>query len=101
MIGEKDTVDVDELLAKAKKPAADAMVLHVYMGSGLKKLRNQRAAAGQKETGDSDEQPDAWYASPEIQERELEVLKTPEGAELFLSMPFRAVAQSLIHFRQS
>ena len=30
MLAEKDTVDVDALLAKAKKPAADAMVLHPF-----------------------------------------------------------------------
>ncbi len=30
MLAEKDTVDVDELLAKAEKPAADAMELHPF-----------------------------------------------------------------------
>ena len=30
MLKEKDPVNVDELLAKAKKPSADAMVLHPF-----------------------------------------------------------------------
>jgi len=66
---------------------ADAVVLHVYVGSGLGTITRTTTQA--KPTG-SARRPNPWYGAPEIQQQQLQALKTPEGARVVLSMPFRA-----------
>ncbi|MGB9624883.1 MAG: hypothetical protein ACPMAQ_08470 [Phycisphaerae bacterium] len=72
---------------------ADAIVLHVYVGSGLGKGTRAGAAATPTRPTGPDRRRDPWYGSPEVQEQQLQALKTPEGARTVLSMPFRAVEQ--------
>jgi len=72
---------------------ADAIVLHVYVGSGLGTgTKAGEAAAPTRPTG-PDRGRDPWYGSPEVQEQQLRALQTPEGALKVLSMPSRAVGQ--------
>jgi hypothetical protein len=69
---------------------ADAIVLHVYVGSGLgpslKSLTQTRLAG-------RDSASNPWYAAPDIQRQQLQALRTPAGAAAVLSMPFRADQQ--------